>query len=212
MRARVHLKQRPPWRRRKAALAPAGSPMLLEMRLENVFFRRPADRVIAGTLNDVQLHDLSSSSRSVHFARPRGGAETGQGDQLASFSPSKIRALAEVARCCASAAASNPLPPIIGASGTPCEAGFQRLHDLAVAPSFTRAGRIGLQQDTRLHQKLRGALAGADQFMQMPAFVAGQFHDVLFYAYLFGSHESPPVIDPGDGLTNQNSKSMTWGH
>ena len=67
------------------------------------------------------------------------------------------------------------------------EAGFQRLHDLAVAPSVTRAGRIGLQQDTRLHQKLRGVLAGADQFMQMPAFVAGQFHDVLFYAYLFGA-------------------------
>jgi len=84
------------------------------------------------------------------------------------------------------------------------EAGFQRLHDLAVAPSFTRAGRIGLQQDTRLHQKLRGALAGADQFMQMPAFVAGQFHDVLFLRLsLWQPRIASGNWTPGDGLTNQ---------
>ena len=61
------------------------------------------------------------------------------------------------------------------------EAGFQRLHDLAVAPSVTRAGRIGLQQDTRLHQKLRGVLAGADQFIEMPR----RSSPVSFTTYFF---------------------------
>src|ERR1019366_1145810 len=129
-----------------------------------------------------------SSAAAINVAAGAGEARRDAG---------AIRALAEVARCLRVSAASKP-------SSTNCwrvrhtvaRLVSSAFHDLAVAPSVTRAGRIGLQQDTRLHQKLRGVLAGADQFMQMPAFVAGQFHDVLFYAYLSGSHESPPVIGP----------------
>ena len=60
------------------------------------------------------------------------------------------------------------------------EIGFQRVHDLAVAPSVTRAGRIGLQQDTRLNRELRDVLVGAARLILMPPFVAGQFHAYLF--------------------------------
>src|ERR1019366_8207144 len=198
MRARVHLKHVLHGGDEGGVGIRRDHPLLLEMRLENVFFSvRPIVLSLARSTM-FSSTTLSSSSRSVHFARPRGGAEQAKAISLASFSPSKIRALAEVARCLRVSAASKP-------SSTNC---WRVRHTVArlVSSAFTIWLSLHpspaldvsafLQQDTRLHQKLRGALAGADQFMQMPAFVAGQFHDVLFYAYLFGSHESPPVIGP----------------
>src|SRR6202158_6013598 len=82
--------------------------LLVQVRLENVFFSvRPIVLSLARSTM-FSSTTLSSSSRSVHFARPRGGAEQAKAISLASFSPSKIRALAEVARCLRVSAASKP--------------------------------------------------------------------------------------------------------
>jgi len=172
---------RPPWRRRRRRWHPAGSTHCFGDELENVFFLAPADRLSLARSTMFSSTTLSFEQPQRPFARPRGGAEQAKAISLASFLPSKIRCPGEVgpmlARQC-------PLR----ASSTNCwrrpahrgEAGFQRLHDLAVASILHPRWTYRLQQDTRLIQKLRGALAGADQFRQMPAFAPVSFTTYFF--------------------------------
>src|ERR1022692_2462461 len=106
MRARVHLKHVLHGGDEGGVGIRRDHPLLLEMRLENVFFSvRPIVLSLARSTM-FSSTTLSSSSRSVHFARPSGGAEQAKAISLAS--PSKIRALAEVARCLRVSAASKP--------------------------------------------------------------------------------------------------------
>ena len=57
---------------------------------------------------DLGATTLSSNSRSVQRARPFGGLEQATAISLASFSPSKMRATAGVARCLRLNTISNP--------------------------------------------------------------------------------------------------------
>ena len=74
-------------------------PLLLAMGPENVFFRtRPIVLSLArSTISSSTT--FFSNIRKVQRARPWGGLEQANAINLASFSPSKIRATAGVARC-----------------------------------------------------------------------------------------------------------------
>ena len=74
------------------------------------------------------------------------------------------------------------------------KAGVKSLGNLAVAPSFTAARGVGLQQDARLHQPLGGVLAAADHRVKAVALLRIELHDVFLYGNLFRSHESPPAV------------------
>src|SRR5258708_4788323 len=83
-------------------------PALSAMGLENVFFRtRP---IVLSLARSTMLSSTTffSNSRKVQRARPLGGLEQAQAISLASFSPSKIRAIAGVARCLRLNTASKP--------------------------------------------------------------------------------------------------------
>jgi hypothetical protein len=73
--------------------------LLLAMGLENVFFRtRPIVLSLArSTISSSTT--FFSNIRKVQRARPLGGLEHANAINLASFSPSKIRATGGVARC-----------------------------------------------------------------------------------------------------------------
>jgi hypothetical protein len=73
--------------------------LLSAVGLENVFFRaRPIVLSLARSTMPSST-TLFSNNRKVQRARPLGGLEHASAISLASFSPSKIRATAGVARC-----------------------------------------------------------------------------------------------------------------
>src|SRR5207344_2385590 len=135
-------------------------PALSAMGLENVFLSvLPIVESLARS-TIWSSTTFFSNSRSVQRARPLGGLEQASAISLASFSPSKIRATAGVARCLRLNTASKP-------SSTSCFrtrvnhgcTGLQRLDNPVVTPAFTGFRHIGLQQYPRLQQPLGRALA-----------------------------------------------------
>src|SRR5260221_2071642 len=83
-------------------------PALLAMGLENVFFSaRPILQALAPS-TICSSTTFFSNSRKVQRARPLGGLEQASAINLASLSPSKIRATAGVARCLRLNTASKP--------------------------------------------------------------------------------------------------------
>src|SRR5450755_117683 len=83
-------------------------PALSAMGLENVFFSvRPIVESLARS-TIWSSTTFFSNSRRVQRARPLGGLEQANAISLASFSPSKIRATAGVARCLRLNTASKP--------------------------------------------------------------------------------------------------------
>src|SRR5438034_5386484 len=126
---------------------------------------------------------LFSNSRKVQRARPLGGLEQAKAISLASFSPSKIRATAGIARGLRLNTASKP-------SST--RAGFQSFDDPVVAPPFASFRDIGLQQDPRLQYPARRALSFPNQRFKPFAFLAAQPHNILLYRNLLRSHDCLP--------------------
>src|SRR6201993_973828 len=83
-------------------------PALPAMRLKNVFLSvRPIVESLARSTMPSST-TLFSNSRKVQRARPLGGLEHVKAISLASFSPSKIRATAGVARCLRLNTAAKP--------------------------------------------------------------------------------------------------------
>ncbi len=78
------------------------------------------------------------------------------------------------------------------------EAGVERLRDLAVAPGFAGVTCVGLQQDARLGQPLRGMFAAADRAIELLPLFGAELHHIFLSGDLFGSHESTPSFRYGD--------------
>ena len=158
------------------------------MGLENVFFRaRPIVESLARS-TILSSTTFFSNNRKVQRARPFGGLEQASAISLASFSPSKIRAIAGVARCLRLKTASKPSSN--SCFRTPVNhrcAGLQRLDDPVVTPAFTGFGNVGLQRYPRLQQALRRALALSYQRFEMLAFLAAQPHNILLYRSILRS-------------------------
>jgi len=100
-----------------------------------------------------------SNSRSVQRACPSGGLEQAKAISLASFSPSKMRGTAGVARCLRLKTASKLSHQLLAHPVEHRRAGIQRRDNLAVAPVWPGLQDIGLQQNTGLQQPPRGAFA-----------------------------------------------------
>src|ERR1035437_5878707 len=77
---------------------------------QHVFHRRYARPIVLSLARSTMSSSttLVSNSRKVQRARPLGGLEHARAISLASFSPSKIRATAGVARCLRLNTASKP--------------------------------------------------------------------------------------------------------
>src|SRR4029077_18275722 len=118
-------------------------PALSAMGLENVFLS--ALPIVESLARSTMWSSTTffSNSRRVQRAHPLGGLEQARAISLASFSPSKIRATAGVARCLRFNTASKP-------SSASCldhgNAGVQSLDNPAVAPAFTGFRTGSLQQ------------------------------------------------------------------
>src|SRR5947207_12782708 len=83
-------------------------PLLPAMGLENVFLSaRPIVESLARSTMPSST-TLLSNNRKVQRARPLGGLEQAKAVSLASFSPSKIRPTAGIARCLRLNPASKP--------------------------------------------------------------------------------------------------------
>src|ERR1019366_2557233 len=72
------------------------------------FFERASDRAVTGAIDNVEFHDLGLQQPQGPARTPLGGLEHARAISLASFSPSKIRATAGVARCLRLNTASKP--------------------------------------------------------------------------------------------------------
>ena len=134
------------------------------MRLERVFFSvRPIVELLARATIPSST-TLFSNSRKVQRARPLGGLEQARAISLASFSPSKIRATAGVARLLAAQHSLKALFHQLLAHPVKHRwTGIQSRDDPTVTPSFAGIRHIGLQQYARLQRSLRAALSLAKQ-------------------------------------------------
>src|SRR5205807_7449610 len=174
-------------------------PLLLAMRFENAFFSvRPIVLSLARSTM-CSSTTFSSSRRRLQRAKPSRAGERVSAISFASATPSKIRGRAELGLYLRLNTASNP-------SSTNCppgplhggDAGVQRPGDRAVAPAFARIRHVRLQEDARLRQQLRRALAGADQIVELIALLRTQPDHVFLDGDLFPGHESPPSLACGD--------------
>src|SRR3984893_17633429 len=73
-----------------------------------MFFECPPNRRVAGAIDNLQFHDLFLQQPQGPARASLGGLEQASAINLASFSPSKIRATAGVARCLRLNTASKP--------------------------------------------------------------------------------------------------------
>ena len=102
---------------------------------------------------------LFSNNRKVQRARPLGGLEQAKAISLASFSPSKIRATAGIARLAAQHSLEAFFHQLLARPVNHGRTGLQSLDDPAVAPPFAGFRDIGLQQDPRLQYRPHRALS-----------------------------------------------------
>src|SRR2546425_13313469 len=72
------------------------------------FFARAPDRAVAGTIDNAEFYDLVLQQPQGPACASFGRLGTGQGNHLASFSPSKIRSTAGIARGLRLNTASKP--------------------------------------------------------------------------------------------------------
>src|SRR6266853_4896038 len=166
------------------------NPALSPMWLENVFLSvRPIVLSLARS-TIWSSTTFSSNNRRVQRARPLGGLEHVKAINLASFSPSKIRCTAGVARCLRLNTASKPfLCQLLARPVNHRCTGLQGLDNPAVTPAFTGFRDIGLQQYARLQQPLRRAFSFPYQCFKLFAFLAAQPHNILLYRNLLRSHD-----------------------
>jgi hypothetical protein len=155
-----------------------------------MFFERPPDRRVAGTLDDVEFHDLVLQQPQGPARASLGRFGTSQGNQLgfllAVENPRNRRRRPLLAAQHRLKAFLHQLPahPV----NHRC-AGLQRLDDPAVTPAFTRFRDIGLQQNPRLQQALRRVLSFPQQRCKPLAFLATQPHNISLYRNLLRSHD-----------------------
>src|SRR4029077_6869807 len=111
-------------------------PALPAMRFETVFLsvRWIVESLARSTMPSSTT--LFSNSRSVQRARPFGGLEQASAISLASFSPSKMRATAGVARCLRLNTISNPFHQLFAHAVEHRRAGVQSHNDLTVTPPW----------------------------------------------------------------------------
>jgi hypothetical protein len=72
------------------------------------------------------------------------------------------------------------------------DAGVQRLGDPAVAPPIASLRNVGFQKNAGSRQQMPGAIALADQRVELTTLLATQPDDVFLDGNLFPGHESPP--------------------
>src|SRR5262249_19312620 len=168
-------------------------PVLAAMGLERVFLSaRPIVLSLARSTMPSST-TFFSNNRKVQRARPLGGLEQAKAISLASFSPSKIRAMAGIARGLRLNTVSKP-------SSTSCLphpinhgwAGFQSFDDPVVAPPFASFRDTGFQQDPPLQPQARRAFSFPNQRFKPFAFLAAQPHNILLYRNLLRSHDCLP--------------------
>src|SRR5207245_8289570 len=133
-------------------------PLLLAMRLENVFFSvRPIVLSLARSTM-CSSTTFSSSRRRLHLAKPSGTGESVSAISFASAAPSKIRRRAEFELYLRANTASNPSSTSWRLVRSP----VSMLVSSAAAIRLSLQPRIRyvrLQQDARLRQQLGGTLA-----------------------------------------------------
>src|SRR5260370_23930973 len=145
---------------------------------------------IAGTIDNLQFHDLVLQHRQGPARASLGRLGTSQGNQfgflLAVKNPRNRWRRPLLAAQYGLEAFLHQLPAHPVNHGW---AGLQRLDDLAVTPAFTGFRRIGLQQYPRLKKPLGRALSFSYQRFKPFAFRAAQPHNIFLYRNLLRSHD-----------------------
>ena len=131
----------------------------LAMRFERVFFEQTTDRVVAGTIDDVQLYQGAFQQ----FRRPPRGPWAARNRRGRSASPRRRIEDALAYRVGRMLAHQGRLQPhfhqLLTGARDGVRAGVQCRGDAAVAPSLPSFGCVRFQQDTRLQPLARRGLA-----------------------------------------------------
>src|SRR5882672_11393839 len=159
---------------------------------------------VAGTIDNLQFHDLFLQQPQGPARASLGRLGTSQGNQfgflLAVKNPSNPRCRPLLAT---QDSLEAFLRQLLSHPVNHRNAGAQSLDDPAVAPTCTGFRDIGLQQYSRLQQPLRRALAFPYQRFKPFAFLAAQPNNILLYRNLLGSHDR--LRRPRcDGIESQN--------
>src|SRR5215831_21416576 len=136
---------------------------------------------------------LFSSKRRVQRARPLGGLETRQGDQLGFF-----LAIKDGGNCrrrplfAAQHRLKTLFHQLLADPVNHRRAGFQGGNDLAVAPPSASFRDVGLQQNPGLEKPLCRAFSSPNQGLKLLAFPSAQPHNISLHRVLVRPH-SPSV-------------------
>ena len=151
-------------------------PLLLAMRLENVFFSVPARLCLSLARSTMcSSTTFSSSRRRLHLAKPSGAGERVSADQFC-FRRAVENPPPGRVRSCICGLTPPRTPSSTSLAPGPLDggsiAGVQRRGRSAVAPAFARIHYVRLQQDARLRQQLeRNACLCRDQLVESIAFL-----------------------------------------
>lgn len=115
------------------------------------FFERPSDRVVAGTIHDVQFYHRGFQQFQRPPRTPLGGLGTSERDQLGLGGAVEDALSRRVGRMFAGQCGiHSALHQELTATGDGVDAGVQRRGDLTVAPGLSGLRGVGLQQDACL--------------------------------------------------------------
>jgi len=103
---------------------------------------------------------------------------------------------------CGSAPIQTPPRPMVSCPLDIGDAGIQSLGDPAVTPAIASCRYVGLQQNTRLRQQLRGTLARVDQVVELRSLFRAQPDNIFFERQLL----SWPRITSVAGCDNSDSE------
>jgi hypothetical protein len=156
---------------------------------------RPPDRVVAGSVNDLQFHDLlfQQLQRPPLATLRRFG--TGQGNQLRFGGAVKD---ARSGRGWGMLADKHGIEAffhqLLAGPSNGVDAGIEGGGDFAVPPSFASLRGISLQQNACLGQLPGRVLTGTYQRVEPFPLLIAEFHHVSLLGNLFRGHEASPSL------------------
>jgi len=154
----------------------------------------PADRVVAGAIDDVQFHHRGFQQCQCPPLAPLGRWRAGQGDQLGLGGAVEDALSGRVGRVLVGQGGVDPaLHQVLARARDGVDAGIQRFSDSAVAPRLAGLRGIGLQQDAGFQNLACRAFAFLDQRVEPFALLVGEPDNVLLHGRLFRGHSASPM-------------------
>jgi hypothetical protein len=177
----------------------------------SAFFERPADRVVAGAIDDVQLHYRGLQQFQGPPRTPLGRLGTSKRDQLGLGGAIEDALSGRAGRVLAGQGGiQSALHQLLAGAGNGVDAGLQRLGDLTVALAFAGLRGVGLPQDACFQELAGRCFTLLDQRIEPLALVLAELDDILLYGWLFRGRNASPGL-PEVSIRKSAAESTTRG-